>query len=553
MPSAVCRMVLSPRLLTSEAGPFSRLLPVGALIVALSLTTTLYVVDLEHTPVYFGGDEAHFAIHGHSLARTGRDLNGTVLPLFINLRDPQGDMAVQEQFPAWYQPVLFYVIALTLKVLPLNEVSVRLPAAIIGGLLSPLLTYIVARRLLKDRWIALPAMLVLALSPPLLILSRQALDYVCPIPFVLGWLWCLIAALERGGQWRAFLAGVILGLGFYSYIALWVFMPMCLVMTWVTYFRSGPDAWRAAATTTIGFLLPLGLLIPWAWLHPEMFVETAGRYLVGEARNLTLAQGASNLISPGSLQQMLVTYAGYFDPVFLFARGGVSMTTSTTRSGVFLLPAAVFLAVGLFEVVRRVRRDPIALVLLGGLLLAPIPALFVNERRMIQRELFMLPFAALIAGYGGALLLRQSRTLRRAVLLLVVAMALQFTYVYRDYFTHYKHRSAFYYDSVVFAEVADVLVAADPPAILLSHELDDGGPKWRFYATKLGRDDLLFRTRYVNEATGEIDSSPIGSLLVIYPDAATLDRLAKTGRWSVAQEIRDIDQRPASVVLRKAQ
>ena len=45
LPSAFClrfrRMVLSPRLLTSEAGPFSRLLPFGVLIFALTLTTTL--------------------------------------------------------------------------------------------------------------------------------------------------------------------------------------------------------------------------------------------------------------------------------------------------------------------------------------------------------------------------------------------------------------------------------------------------------------------------------------------------------------------------------
>jgi 4-amino-4-deoxy-L-arabinose transferase-like glycosyltransferase len=538
--------------LTSATGPSSTLPAFGALVFALSLSTLLYVVDLEHTPVYFGGDEAHFAIHGFSLAKTGRDLNGTTLPLFINLRDPQGDMVVQDQFPAWYQPLLFYVIALTLKIQPLNEVSVRLPTALLGGLLIPLLTYVVARRLLKDRWHALLAMAVLAMSPPLLIISRQALDYVCPIPFVLGWLWCLLAFLERGGLWRAFLGGLILGVGFYSYIASWVFMPLCLVMSWVTYWRSRPDAGRAAAAATVGFLLPLGLLIPWALIHPEMFVETAGRYLVRGARNVTMAEGARKLVGLSSLQQMFGAYVGYFDPIFLFVRGGVSMTTSTARSGVFLLPVAIFLVAGLYEVMRRMRRDPIALVIIGGVLLAPIPAIFVNERRMIQRELFMLPFAALIAAYGGSLLFRQSQTVRRAAVLLIVAMSLQFAYVYRDYFTHYKHRSAFYYDSVVFAEVAEALVASDPPAILLSHELDDGGPKWRYYATKLGRDDLLFRTRFVDEASGEIDSAPVGSLLVVYPDGATLDRLAKTGRWSIVRRIEDIDQRPASVILRKS-
>ena len=544
-------MVLSPRHLTSEAGPFSKPIAFGALVLALTVTTALYTVDLAHTPVYFGGDEAHFAIHGQSLAKTGRDLNGTTLPLFVNLRDPQGDMVVQDQFPAWYQPLLFYLIALTLKFLPLNEVSVRLPAAIIGGLLSPLLTYLVAMRLLKDRRLAMVAMLVLGLSPPLLLISRQALDYVCPIPFVLGWLWCLITFLERGQAWRAFLGGLILGVGFYSYIASWVFMPFCLALTWVTYFRSRPDAGRSAAIATAGFLLPLTLLIPWAWLHPEMFVQTAGRYLVREARDVTMAEGARQLVSVSNLQHMLVTYLGYFDPIFLFIRGGVSMTTSTTRSGVFLAPAAVFLGVGLYEVVRRLRRDAIALVLLGGLLLAPLPAVLVNEQRMIQRELFMLPFAALVAAYGGSVLLRQSLMVRRAAMLLIIAMPLQFAYVYSDYFTHYKRRSAFYYDSIVFADVADVLAATDPPEVLLSHELDDGGPKWRFYATKLGREDLLARTRYVNENSGDIESVPIGSLLVIYPDTTTLDRLSQSGKWSVVRAIEDIDHRPASVILRR--
>lgn len=544
-------MVLSPRHLAAEARPSSKPLPLSVVVLTLTILTTLYVVDLEHTPVYFGGDEAHFAVHGYALATTGRDLNGTTLPLFVNLWDPQGDMALQEKFPAWYQPLLFYFIAFALKLLPLSEVSVRLPTAIIGGLLSPLLTYLVTMRLLKDRRLALVAMLVLGLSPPLLLMSRQALDYVCPIPFVLGWLWFLVTFLERSGLWRAFAGGLVLGVGFYSYIASWAFMPCCLVMTWVTYFRSRSDAVRASVVATVGFLLPLSLLIPWAWLHPEMFRETAGRYLVRD-EGLSLMQGAGKLMAFGTLQQVIATYASYFDPMFLFVRGGVSMTTSTTRSGVFLLPAVVFIGLGLFEVIKRARRDVIALVLLGGLLLAPIPATLVNERRMIQRELFMLPFAALIAAYGAAALLHQSQAIGRwAVAALIVAMPLQFAYFYRDYFTHYANRSAFYYDSVVFTEVADVLVSADPATILLGRDLDDAGPKWRFYATKLGRPDLLSRTRYVSENSADVDAAPGGSLLVVYPDTATLDRLAKSGQWSIVRAIEDIDHRPASVILRR--
>jgi hypothetical protein len=228
------------------------------------------------------------------------------------------------------------------------------------------------------------------------------------------------------------------------------------------------------------------------------------------------------------------------------------MTTSTTRSGVFLLPVAVFLGTGLFEIVRRARRTVIAIVLLAGLFLAPLPATIVNERRMIQRELFMLPFAALIAASGAVVLLgHRRRAVRVMSIVLIAAMPVQFAYVYRDYFTHYKNRSAFYYDPVVFADVADVLVSADPPVILLTHDLNDAGPKWRYYSTKAGRTDLLARTHYVEAQSAEVSSAPTGTFLVVLSDAALLDSLAKSQQWTVVRAIQDIDLRPASVVLRR--
>jgi hypothetical protein len=219
---------------------------------------------------------------------------------------------------------------------------------------------------------------------------------------------------------------------------------------------------------------------------------------------------------------------------------------------VFLLPAAVFLAVGLYAVAQRRRTDLLAVVLLGGFALAPIPATLLNERHMIQRELFVLPMAAAISGYGASLLFNHPRRWVRGVsAVLVIAMPLQFAYFYRDYRTLYQHRSVFYFDNVVFSDVAATLVTADPPAILVSHDVNDGGPRLRFHLTKADRVDLLARTRYVDPDSDEIASAPPGSLLVVYHAGATLQRLAATGQWSVVREIADIDQRPASAILRR--
>ena len=197
----------------------------------------IYVFDLGRTPVYFGGDEAHFAVVGHSIATTGRNLNGDVMPLFFNLADPASDLGPLPWGNTWYQPLLFYIVAATLTVAPLSEFAVRLPVAIVGGVITPILLYLVALRLFKRRGLALFSAVVLALSPPHLILSRQALDYVCPLPFMLGWFWFLLDYAETRRLKSVALAGVCLGLGFYSYIASWVMMPIYLALSAIVYWR----------------------------------------------------------------------------------------------------------------------------------------------------------------------------------------------------------------------------------------------------------------------------------------------------------------------------
>ena len=93
--------------------------------------------------------------------------------------------------------------------------------------------------MLQQPRLAAIAAAVIATSPTLLLLGRQALDYVLPLPFVLGWLWCLLAYLDEGRARFSIAAGLLLGIGFYSYIAAWIFMPCCLAITWAALLRDG--------------------------------------------------------------------------------------------------------------------------------------------------------------------------------------------------------------------------------------------------------------------------------------------------------------------------
>ena len=98
------------------------------------------------------------------------------------------------------------------KFVPLTEQSMRLPTAVIG-MLDILLIYGVARRLFRRSRSGHAGGALLALSPAHFIFSRQALDYICPLPFVLGWLWCLMVALETGSVWLSLASGICWALG----------------------------------------------------------------------------------------------------------------------------------------------------------------------------------------------------------------------------------------------------------------------------------------------------------------------------------------------------
>ena len=197
-------------------------------IVALvAATLALYAWRLDRAPVHIGGDEAQFAVHAHAIATTGRDLNGTRWPLFVKITDL---LVPNHSSRIWYQPALFYLMAIELRFLPFSETSVRLPTVLIAGV-NVLLAYLVGVRLFSSRGYALLAAAALAMTPAHFMLARQALDYICPLPIILAWLWCVIEYQRTRKTAMLVLTGLLLGAGMFTYIASWATMPLLAGLT----------------------------------------------------------------------------------------------------------------------------------------------------------------------------------------------------------------------------------------------------------------------------------------------------------------------------------
>src|SRR5437867_4469478 len=236
------------------------------LTLLLAGTLVLYASFLARSPIYLNNDETVFAIQAHAIATTAHDELGRLLPLYFNILPG-----------VWYQPIIVYVMALFLTVLPVAEWAVRLPTVVIAVADVGLLV-LLARRVFRNDQRALTAGALLALTPSHFIHGRLACDYLYPVPFVLVSLLCLTSHLERPRLSQLFLAGVTLGVGLYSYLASVVMMPLYLALTCALLAATQQKPWRPCVTVAAGFLIALVPLAIWLVVHPDTFFGTVGRY-----------------------------------------------------------------------------------------------------------------------------------------------------------------------------------------------------------------------------------------------------------------------------------
>ena len=102
-----------------------------------------------------------------------------------------------------------------------------------------------------------------------------------------------------------------------------------------------------------------------------------------------------------NLSERLTVLWDYFNPSFLFFAGGSNPTMATRQAGVFLLPIAIFLLIGIYALIKE--RSRAGMVLLAVFVAAPVPiALTMPDAPSysIARAFTLVPFGVLIAAAG---------------------------------------------------------------------------------------------------------------------------------------------------------
>lgn len=561
----------------------------------------LYSSRLDTTPVSLAQDEVTIAMTAHSISATGKDLFGRPWPLYFQMTEG-----------SWFHPVIVYSIAIVLQLLPLSEFAIRL-STVVAGVANIVLLYFVGRVLFRREMPAVLAAVLLALTPAHFLHSRLALEYLYPLPFISAWLLCLFSHFERDDRRWLFASTSMLGLGFYSYIASVIVMPMYFVLTIVMLLLRGVSA-RTLGIAFTGFVIPLMVLfVPWSLRHQGAFGHTVGHYLIYDTGHLNALQGVRELLGRSSLVARTTTYWAYFDPAFLFLDAAAPFMYSTRTTGVFLLPFAVLLPVGLYQAIRS--GDPARLLLVLGFLTAPVAAVIVGERGAIGRALELLPFGVLLVvvaamylwdgprlalrrvlclggsaaglvvglGYAAWTLLTEGRisastpflvlvslgagvvgivsdrTAGRMIVTasLVVAVA-QFQQYLMDYFTDYRSRASesFRFNKRGGLEYLIERSGVDSVPVIYLKNFDRDGEAvkqyWRFYLVKHGREDLLARTVILGESEKlDVSTIPRNSAILARVSDPETSALTTEGALRLEKLVPEPGGRPFYAVLRR--
>jgi 4-amino-4-deoxy-L-arabinose transferase-like glycosyltransferase len=502
-----------------------------AILLLAAAVAALYAYRLSDSPIYLTPDEVVIGLDAHALATTGADLRGRTLPLYFQIDE------FRVRGTTWYQPVIMYLTAAVLTVAPLTEWAIRSPAVLIG-VVDVVLMFLLVRRLSAEASPAWLAAILLALSPAHFTHSRFAMDYIYPLPFILGWL--LALSIYLGGRRPAALAiaGLCLGLGFYSYIAAVVLMPAFLALTLFVLWREGLAAdWKYAAA---GFAGPLVLFAIWIATHLGVFGETVARYGLGSANRA------------GVLDRFGL-YWRYFSPSFLFFSGGSQPVFSTRVGGVFPLAALLLLPAGLLAVLRR--PSPLGVVTAIGLLAAPLPAIVLDEGSAINRVLAIVPFGIVLSAIGFNWLVQARPALGTAAAATMIAVtAWQFAVFGSDYFGDYRRRAASWFQFNIrggLTVIVDRTGGAARP-IYLNDAIRWVDSYWRFHLAAVGREDLLASTKGFTHLDRAM---PPGSLLLVnFTDpamAAETGAAVRAGDFHLVREITEPDGTVSFVVLER--
>jgi 4-amino-4-deoxy-L-arabinose transferase-like glycosyltransferase len=349
----------------------------GVLFAVVVLATALRVYQLKDVPAGLFCDEAALGYNAWAIGTTGMDENGKYFPLFV------------WSFGGYKNPVYIYSAIIPIKLLGLDEFSLRLTSALFG--VGTVIGIFFLGRALFTPWVGLFAAVFLTVCPWHLHFSRVAFELISfPFLFVIG-----LTLLVRYTEGRRTLSAAmfLFGLCLYAYAIAAVFVPLFLIGFTLLYLPTLVRRWRE---TLLAFVVVVVTVAPFGIFYLQH--REATMYF----RTTTSLSAA--LDWRAQAERFERNYLEFFNRTFLFRNGDPISRHSVRGFGELLPFYAPFLLLGI--VVAAAYPDRRTKLVLWWLALYPVGASMMLEIPSASRGFIGAPAFCLLAAIGFAAALR---------------------------------------------------------------------------------------------------------------------------------------------------
>lgn len=437
-------------------------------ILLFLLAVVLRFWQLGEIPASMNWDEVAFGNNAYAISVDGKDEFGQFLPY-----------KYLESYGDFKPPLYAYATILPVKLFGLNEFSVRFASAFFGSL-TVLITYFLVLKLFplskQKEMYALFTMLLLAVSPWHVNLSRAAYEANVATFFIVSGVWFFLAAIH-GKRYLLIISAIAFSLSIYTFNTSRVVMPILVVALAIGFHKELLKMIRwviIAGVIGAALALPLVpfLLSPQAELRYKEVNIFSNPDLVAYANQQVANdnnQAWSKILHNRRLvyaQEFLRHYFDNLNPNFLFISGDENQRFSTKDVGLLYIWEIPFLVIGVIHLLRR--REGYWWIIPAWLFIGILPAATARETPHALRIETVIPTLQIISAIGvsTSLLFLQRMKLPKLALytsyvVIFISLSVNVLYYTHGYFVHYGRESAGdwqygYKDAVLYsAKVAD--------------------------------------------------------------------------------------------------
>jgi len=380
------------------------------IFITLGIGILLRLYGLTQVPPALHGDELGTGYNAYSLIKTGVDEYGKSFPL---------------TFRNDFSPLIFYATLPYVWVLGLNEFSTRLPTAIVGILLIPLV-YFITKVIFKEKKLALLSMFFLAISSWEIRFSRTALEMIWAVVFQMIGILFFIKSRSKNNS-SLLIAFFSFFLSVIAYQSAKFTTPLLLINLFLYDLKLFKKNWRLLTIYSVAFIiLPI---IGYFLIRPFKEMRFVGISVFTVWKNSLPPH--TSFITPINIinlfQTIIINYLKHFDPTILFFDNSRLRYFQVIGSGMFYPWQIVGLLVGTVVFIQKISLKTYRFLLIW-IFISPIPAAFTTGVPFanIGRNLLMFPALEIVCAIGILTLFRLLTSFLKPSLIFVSTLVLTF-------------------------------------------------------------------------------------------------------------------------------